>query len=359
MTLLKKKRCDWLKMVRIAVVGAGLIGSSVSLHLLQEHGSTVQLTLISDSFSPDTTSDRSTALILPFDVIPPSESGGIVEGVGDPENWLKDTISHVRGLHDSPDGGLMGISLIHGVRALAEQPPVSSLPWWHEYAYGYRNLSTDECKSYSIPSGYPWAASFSTYVVDSRLYLPQLLNKIKALGGTALHRKIESISELTSKYDIIINCTGLGSAVLASDPTVYPVRGDVVSVHAPWIKEFTILESSGTITSVIPRPNDVLLGVTAIPHEHSTEPSEETNQMLIKNCTDIVPSLKTAKVLTSWAGLRPMRPKVRLCIDSSYKESVVVHCYGHGSKGGCFHWGCAVQVGKLLRSVITEKSNSK
>ncbi|XP_019851505.1 PREDICTED: D-aspartate oxidase-like [Amphimedon queenslandica] len=345
-------------MARVAVIGAGFIGSSVSLHLLQEHGKSVQLTLISESFSPDTTSDKSTALMLPFDVIPPSGGDGIVEGVGDPEEWLKDTISHIRGLHDSPEGGLMGISLIHGVRALAEQPTTGSLPWWHEHAYGYRTLSTDEVKSYNIPSGYPWAESFSTYVVDSRLYLPQLLSKIKALGGNTLHSKIESISELTSKYDIIINCSGLGSAVLASDSTVYPVRGDIVSVHAPWIKEFTILESPTSITSVIPRPNDVLLGVTAIPHEHSTEPSEETNQLLIRNGTALVPSLKTAKVLTSWAGLRPMRSKVRLCIDSSYKESVVVHCYGHGSKGGCFHWGCAVQVGKLLHSAIIEKSNS-
>ena len=347
------------KMVTVAVIGAGFLGTSVSLHLLQEHGKSgrVQVTMIADKFSPDTTSDRSTALTLPFDVIPPTE-GGSVDGVGDPSDWLRDTISHIRSLHDSPEGGRMGISLIQGVRALADKPP-SEIPWWSQDAYGYKTLSSKECASYKLPPEYCWAASFGTYVVDCRLYLPQLLEKIRGLGGKIIDKKIESISELSSDYDIIVNCSGLGAAKLISDLSVYPVRGDIVSVEAPWIKQFTILESGGKITSVIPRPNDVLLGVTAIPHEWSTEQSQETTETIIKNCVELVPSLKNAKVLTTWAGLRPMRPKIRLCIDSSFKESIVVHCYGHGSKGGCYHWGCAVEVGKLLHDIITERSNPK
>ena len=37
-------------------------------------------------------------------------------------------------------------------------------------------------------------------------------------------------------YGMVVNCSGLGAAKLFKDPEMYPVRGHVIRVRAPWIK---------------------------------------------------------------------------------------------------------------------------
>lgn len=52
-------------MASIAVVGAGVIGLSAAVTIL-ERDPTLKVTLIADAFSPNTTSDGAAGLILPF-----------------------------------------------------------------------------------------------------------------------------------------------------------------------------------------------------------------------------------------------------------------------------------------------------
>ena len=337
---------------RIAVIGAGIIGCSTALRLLESYGDKCHVTLISDKFSPNTTSDVATAIVLPFDVVP-SSVGDSIDGVGSLQKWLKDTIAHVSSLYYSAEGSKMGIALVHGV--VASMKEVAGIPWWAHYAYGYKDVTEDERSRLYVPPDYKTVKSFGAFVLDCRVYLPRLLEKFKSLGGEVLQQKIFSLSELLhTGYDIVVNCTGLGAASLVPDPAVYPVRGDLISVHAPWMKHFFIYVSeSGTITSAVPRAEDVLLGTTAIPcNFDDTEVSPETVESIIKNCTAVMPNLSNAKVLKSLVGLRPMRTKIRVEHDTSYKENIVIHCYGHGSKGVCYHWGSALEVDRLVNNFI-------
>lgn len=53
-------------MTSVVVVGAGVIGLSTALHLLERFApGTLDLTVVSDKFSPDTTSNKAGALIFP------------------------------------------------------------------------------------------------------------------------------------------------------------------------------------------------------------------------------------------------------------------------------------------------------
>jgi hypothetical protein len=48
-----------------------------------------------------------------------------------------------------------------------------------------------------------------------------------------LHREIESVDEdALSTYDVIVNCTGLGSMKLFGDTTMMPTRGHLMHVRA-------------------------------------------------------------------------------------------------------------------------------
>lgn len=52
-------------------------------------------------------------------------------------------------------------------------------------------------------------------------------------------------------YDIIINCAGLnGGKMAGDDDTVYPIRGVVLDVEAPWHKHFNYRDF---ITFTIPK----------------------------------------------------------------------------------------------------------
>ena len=80
------------------------------------------------------------------------------------------------------------------------------------------------------------------------------------LGGVLVKRRVENLSELNS-FHVIVNCTGLGSRELANDLNMYASKGLIVSVIAPWIKEW-FLESGhhAKRTYIFPRQNEVILG---------------------------------------------------------------------------------------------------
>ena len=49
------------------VVGAGVIGLSAAVHLCERFGDGLDITLVADKFSPDTTGDKAGMLIYPAD----------------------------------------------------------------------------------------------------------------------------------------------------------------------------------------------------------------------------------------------------------------------------------------------------
>lgn len=49
-------------------------------------------------------------------------------------------------------------------------------------------------------------------------------------GGKLIDYKLESFGDLSSEYDLIINCTGLGAKYLCNDHKVAPIRGQVFKV---------------------------------------------------------------------------------------------------------------------------------
>lgn len=53
------------------------------------------------------------------------------------------------------------------------------------------------------------------------------MKQFKQNGGKVIQQKIHDFQDFTSKssYDVIINCTGLGSQQILPDKKMFPVRG--------------------------------------------------------------------------------------------------------------------------------------
>ncbi|XP_003383966.2 PREDICTED: D-aspartate oxidase-like [Amphimedon queenslandica] len=340
--------------VQVAVIGAGAVGVSVGLNLLEKLSSNLVVSIISDEFSPRTVSDKAGAVIIPFDV----RAKGKSEGKSNDDDtghqlrvrkWTRETYRHLEDLYSSRFAEEVNIQLVHGYFGNQED---TVDPWWgRELVTGFRRVGDEEKAYKRIPLSIRNVFAFNTFILSGSDYLNWLMKRFQEKGGFLVKMKINNFHELSS-YDIIINCTGLGASSLVQDPLLYPVRGDTVTILAPWIKEFFLLtnDEEDYVMYVFPRSADVLLGGSKVTNEWSKEINEETSSKIIKNCSSIIPSISNAAIVDYSVGLRPARKEIRFEVDA--ENPSLIHCYGHGGQGIVTHWGCALEVTEIIRNYI-------
>ena len=179
-----------------------------------------------------------------------------------------------------------------------------------------------------------------------------LFNRYINSGGeiTKLDTDLKSIDEYTRQHSIIINCTGLGSYKLFNDENMYPIRGQIVRVTNPGIKNiYSDQEGHLSLSYIVPRSNDCILGGTADENNWDNNINMEITSRIISNCREILPQLKDSVILDTTVGLRPGRNKVRLDIEE-FGDYKIVHNYGHGGAGFTLSWGCAEEVTDIVNS---------
>ena len=162
------------------------------------------------------------------------------------------------------------------------------------------------------------------------------------------------MNELQGKFDVIVNCTGLGAKFLCDDFKLVPIRGQVLKVAAPWIKMAYYADYD---TYIVPGLNgQATLGGCRNYDSYSMEPSQYDYDSIQSRCAALVPSLKQAKVTAVKVGLRPHRSPVRVEIE--FKDTTngilkIVHNYGHGGYGVTTAPGTAKYACKLVKDVVT------
>ena len=339
---------------RVAVVGAGISGLSVATVL--QSNPTYEVTLLSELFSPHTTSDKAGGILAPYAL---GVAGDEEEYIQKETRWFRRTFEHMMEVYTSDNAAASGVTLVGGCHMWPKEEPEL---WYKDIVLGCRVVSEEETRAFSLQS-YRSGWYYQTFLVDCRRYLPWLMLKFKESGGRVVQRKISSFAELKGEFDIAVNCTGLGSCNLANDSNLTPVFGQLVSVHAPWLKNFINCEDEDVNGEshilVAPRSNDVIIGGVAIAKKLSEESSPELSKKIMENACRIMPSLKDGYQLGEWAGLRPCRSRVRLEVEKLAEGLSVVHNYGHGGNGVNYSWGCALDVRELIEQWYTANPQCK
>ncbi|WP_340538024.1 FAD-dependent oxidoreductase [Nocardioides sp. GXZ039] len=188
-------------------------------------------------------------------------------------------------------------------------------------------------------------------VLDVPTYLRWLTARVEALGGTVTRMNLSGLPSPGDEADeVVVNCSGLGARLLGSDPTVTPVAGQIVLVEQPasespldrwWLDA----RDPSSPAYVVPRDRDLVVGGTWEAGEWSRTPSPATADALLERAAEWEPALLRARVVRSKVGLRPARPEIRL-----ERVDQVVHCYGHGGAGLGLAWGCADEVAALVEA---------
>ena len=304
--------------MRVIVVGAGVIGLTCAVRLAEAGYDThVQ----ARDLPPETTSAVAAALWYPYRALPHDRV----------TRW---SARGYQVLHELAADPRSGVRVRDGVELLGPDAPAQ--PWWRDAVPAVAAVS------HPAP-GYQRGWRLPLPVAEMEVYLRYLVHRLENAGGTLTRHWLAALPSA----GLVVNATGLSSRAVAGDPSMYPVRGQVVRVAQVGIEEW-LLESTDESRPlyVVPREHDVVVGGTADADSWDLGPSPETARALLERATALLPALRSARVLGHRVGLRPARPTVRL-------ESVphpdgapggVVHCYGHGGAGVTLSWGCADDV---------------
>ncbi|XP_006839995.1 PREDICTED: D-aspartate oxidase [Chrysochloris asiatica] len=325
-----------MDVMQIAVVGAGVVGLSTAL-CISNVVPRSSVTVISDKFTPHTTSDVAAGMLIPHTYADIS--------VHKQKQWFRETFDHLFAIANSSEAGDAGVHLVSGWQ-IFRNLPTEEIPFWADVVLGFRKMTESELKKFPQ---HVFGQAFTTLKCESPSYLPWLEKKVKANGGLMRTRRIEDLWELHSSYDIVINCSGLGSRELTGDSKMLPVRGQVLKVQAPWVKHF-IRDGNG-LTYIYPGSSNVTLGGTRQKGDWNLSPDPEISRDILSRCCALESSLHGAYNIKEAVGLRPSRPGVRLqkeLLVQDDRRLPVVHHYGHGSGGFSVHWGTALEATKLV-----------
>ncbi|XP_072046262.1 D-aspartate oxidase-like [Amphiura filiformis] len=335
---------------KVCVIGAGIIGLSTAVCIIEQIPD-VQVTIIADKFTPETTGDGANGVWSPV------LSGQTCIDVM--TRWGSVTWDHLTDLLHSEDAAPAGVKLVLGYHLYTSQ---KEEPYWKDIVLGFRRISTKEIQTvFPVDCGFTHGFSFNTIVTECSTYLPWLTKRFQQKGGKIQCRRICSIGEVDKIFDVVVNCSGVHAYHLVNDKEVTVIKGQMVKVRASWQKWYVSAKSkNGVVTNLTPKSDHVVLGSTRDFGNWDTDVCLDVSIDIYNRCCKLVPSLKNAEIIGGWSGLRPGRTSVRLARENmmfGLHILPVVHNYGHGGSGVTLHWGCAQDATELVRQCLQDLSN--
>jgi D-amino-acid oxidase len=305
----------------IVVVGGGVVGLTTAV-VLAEGGRRVRVW--TRDVAEATTSAVAGALWWPYRIEP-------VERV---RAWALRSLEVYEELAARP--GPTGVRMVEGVLGETRLDEVTG--WLAEQVPGLRAATPGEYAGPGVRARLP--------LVDMPVHLAWLRERFVAAGGVVEARAVSSFAEADAP--VVVNCTGLAARELVPDPSVRPVRGQLVVVANPGIDTWLVSSDAfGEYAYLFPQPGGLVLGGTAEEDAWSLEPDPATAETIVARCAALRPEVAGAKVLEHRVGLRPTRPAVRLERDTLPDGRLLVHNYGHGGAGVTVAWGCAREAARL------------
>ncbi|KAJ8675770.1 hypothetical protein QAD02_011556 [Eretmocerus hayati] len=313
--------------MKIAVLGGGCVGLTTALHLTQELRNTDRIDVVAASFDESITSyvaagifRISSAFSAPTDQLT--------------KKWIDDSYNFYESISRSAEASNAGVTNISGY-LFSNSSPSEQTEWMKDLVPLYRKATDRELKL--VGGNWKYGTFMTTLLTQPNQYLPWARHKLREKGVNFMNRSVESFQELTGTYDIIVNCTGLGSRQLCNDRKLVPIKGHVIKVKAPWLKTFFY---GGVETYIIPGTD----GTTTLGGNREFESWDKSIcpyqiAAIRDRCEKLVPSLKKAEVVKEKTGLRPHREGgVRVEVEriqTGSGRAMIIHNYGHGGYGIC------------------------
>ena len=314
------------------VVGAGVTGLTTAIALAE---SGVDVKVIADELPEATTSAAAGAMWGPYLVEPRRKVHG----------WSLRTLSELRTLALRPG---TGVEVLPGIEA---SRTTGAAPAWSDMLDDLRPCAPGE-----LPTGFASGWRYSAPLIDMPTYLGYLTTRLTATGTQLEVGHVTSLRALAADWPVVVNCTGCGAHDLVPDPTMQPIRGQLVVTTNPGVTEF-FTENTGPspdLCHIYPHGDTLVLGGTAEPGRWDLEADAGTADLIFTRCSAIDPRLADATVIGHRVGLRPTTPAVQLRSERLDSGTLIIHNYGHGGAGITLSWGCAADVADRVAKVTLD-----
>src|SRR5882724_2098743 len=306
----------------VAIIGAGVSGLTCGV-VLAEHD--YRTAIFAKDIGQQTTSGAAAAVWFPYHVEPA-------------ERVIPLALQTFKVLADVarvPESGVSMIELRQFSRT-GELP----VPDWAIPLGASVIPSEVEGSLESFKSGF----SLTVPLMDTTIYLDYLAARfLKAGGEINADVHFKDLEDVDSKFDLVINCAGIGARELVRDHDLEPHRGKVAI--APRIEGLScaIVCDDEPLMYAIPRRDDCVFGGTnEVSDNLLADPA--TTSRIVAECSRVL-NIDKPPVLAERVGLRPFRRSgVRLERDRLDDRRAVIHNYGHGGAGFTLSWGCAHEV---------------
>jgi D-amino-acid oxidase len=322
-------------MDRVAIIGAGVSGLTCGI-VFAERG--YRTAIFAKETGQQTTSGTAAAVWFPYDAQPRQK---VIP-------WALDTFHLLVDLARVPGSGVSMIELRQFSRTRQIQIP--------DWAFPLGAQAVIPSSASVIPSEVEgslesFSSGFSLRVplMDTTIYLDYLANRFVAAGGSIVTNvRFEKLEEIDPKFDLVINCAGIGARDLVHDADLQPHRGQVAIVPKIDNLSCAIVCDDPPLMYAIPRRNDCVFGGTnELSSNLAVDPA--TTARIVAECSRVL-KIDNPQVLAERVGLRPYRKSgVRLEREKLRDGRTVIHNYGHGGSGFTLSWGCAESVARLVQ----------
>ncbi len=142
-----------------------------------------------------------------------------------------------------------------------------------------------------LPEGaHPFASRFArrfpTLRFEPSIYLEALMRDVIAFGGRIVVRRFDTPRDLMLlQENIIVNCTGLGSKTLFSDPELIPVKGQLVVL----VPQPEVHYSAG---GMLPRSDGIILGHVMQTGVSTLDVDEEARTRVVESAITFFKSMR-------------------------------------------------------------------
>lgn len=308
----------------VAIIGAGVSGLTCGV-VFAERG--FRAAIFAEQIGQQTTSGAAAALWFPYDAEPADRV----------MPWALATYKLLVDLIKNP---LSGVSMIE-LRQYCRTGEIQISDWAKPFV-----ISTEVEKSLTV-----FSSGFALRVplMDTTIYLDYLASRFQKAGGAInTNVRFEKLEDVDPKFDLVINCAGIGARELVHDADLEPHRGQVAIVPKIDKMRCAIVCDDDPLMYAIPRTNDCVFGGTnEISDDLDASPT--TTIAIVSECARIL-KIDNPRILRERVGLRPFRKSgVRLEREKLRDGRTVIHNYGHGGSGFTLSWGCAENVFSFLR----------
>jgi D-amino-acid oxidase len=306
----------------IAIIGAGVSGLTCGV-MFAEHG--YRTAIFAKEIGEQTTSSVAAAVWFPYHVEPT-------------KRVIPLALETYQVLLDLARFSESGVSIIESRQFL--RTGEIEIPDWAIPLGASVIPSEVEGSLESFKGGF----SLRVPLMDTTIYLDYLAARFRKAGGE-IHANVrfEKLEDVDTRFDLVINCAGIGARQLVRDADLEPHRGQVAIVPKIEGLSCAVVCDDAPLMYAIPRANDCIFGGTNdLSDNLAADPA--TTQRIVGECSRVL-NIDKPPVLAERVGLRPFRKSgVRLERDRLVDGRTVIHNYGHGGAGFTLSWGCAREV---------------